>query len=88
MGMLKGFLKLIPSVYAALYTASSDDVLCLSEKNWKSRSDGIQGIQDSEEWCSLSEEHLNGALDVLDYAAEGTYTEKNVWVIWPETRQG
>lgn len=30
----------------------------------------------------LSEEHLNGALDVLDYAAEGTHREKNVWVNW------
>lgn len=30
----------------------------------------------------LSEEHLNDALDVLDYAAEGTHREKNVWVIW------
>lgn len=82
MGMLKDFVNFIPSVYAALYTASSDDVLFLNEGNSESRSDGIQGIQDSDEWYSLSEEHLSGTSDVLDYAAEGTQTEKNVWVIW------
>lgn len=33
MGVLKDFVKLIPSVYAALYTASSDDVLFLNKRN-------------------------------------------------------
>lgn len=49
MGMLKDFVTLIPSVYAALYTALCDDVLFLNEGNLESRSDGIQGIQDSDE---------------------------------------